>query len=118
MSKNRWRGATSQRWFVCQPTLKMVREAGTLSSWITPSRTALGRSTCVPRSSNPDRHFWPGQFVDVKLLLTTQKQAVLIPNQAAQISQKGPFVYVVKPDDTAELQSDHARPAFKATRSS
>lgn len=54
--------------------------------------------------SNPDRHFWPGQFVDVKLLLTTQRGAVLIPNQAAQISQKGPFVYVVKPDDTAELR--------------
>ncbi|MBZ5666854.1 MAG: efflux RND transporter periplasmic adaptor subunit [Acidobacteriia bacterium] len=54
--------------------------------------------------SNPDRHFWPGQFVDVKLLLTTQKQAVLIPNQATQISQKGPFVYVVKPDGTAELR--------------
>jgi membrane fusion protein, multidrug efflux system len=54
--------------------------------------------------SNPDRHFWPGQFVEVKLVLTTQKAAVLIPNQATQISQKGPFVYVVKPDDTAELR--------------
>ena len=54
--------------------------------------------------SNPDHRFWPGQFVDVKLVLTTQKQAVLIPNQAAQISQQGPFVYVVKSDDTAELR--------------
>jgi multidrug efflux system membrane fusion protein len=54
--------------------------------------------------SNPDHHFWPGQFVDVKLVLTTQKSAVLIPNQAAQVSQQGPFVYVVKPDDTAELR--------------
>ena len=54
--------------------------------------------------SNSDRHFWPGQFVDVKLLLATHKSAVLIPNQAAQISQKGPFVYVVKPDSTAELR--------------
>jgi len=54
--------------------------------------------------SNPDRHFWPGQFVDVKLLLATDKGAVLIPNEAAQISQKGPFVYVVKPDSTAELR--------------
>ncbi len=54
--------------------------------------------------SNPDRHFWPGQFVDVKLVLNTQRAAVLIPDQAAQISQKGPFVYVVKPDDTAELR--------------
>jgi multidrug efflux system membrane fusion protein len=54
--------------------------------------------------NNPDRHFWPGQFVNVKLVLTTQKSAVLIPNQAAQISQQGPYVYVVKPDDTAELR--------------
>lgn len=54
--------------------------------------------------SNPDRHFWPGQFVNVKLVLTTEKAAVLIPNQAAQMSQQGPFVYVVKADDTAELR--------------
>jgi membrane fusion protein, multidrug efflux system len=54
--------------------------------------------------SNADRHFWPGQFVDVKLVLATEKGAVLIPNQATQISQQGPFVYVVKPDDTAELR--------------
>src|SRR5260370_25826261 len=54
--------------------------------------------------SNPDRHFWPGQFVDVKLVLTTEKAAVLIPNQAAQISQQGPFVYVVKSDNTAEVR--------------
>jgi membrane fusion protein, multidrug efflux system len=54
--------------------------------------------------SNSDRHFWPGQFVDVKLVLNTDKAAVLIPNQATQISQKGPFVYVVKSDDTAELR--------------
>jgi multidrug efflux system membrane fusion protein len=54
--------------------------------------------------SNPDRHFWPGQFVNVKLVLNTQKSAVLIPNEAAQISQQGSFVYVVKADDTAELR--------------
>jgi multidrug efflux system membrane fusion protein len=54
--------------------------------------------------SNSDHHFWPGQFVDVKLVLSTEKAAVLIPNQATQISQRGPFVYVVKSDDTAELR--------------
>src|SRR4029077_18400716 len=40
--------------------------------------------------ANPDHHFWPGQFVNVRLVLATQKGAVLIPNQATQISQKGP----------------------------
>lgn len=53
---------------------------------------------------NSDRHFWPGQFVNVKLVLTTEKGALLIPNQATQISQRGPFVYVVKPDNSAELR--------------
>ncbi len=54
--------------------------------------------------NNSDHHFWPGQFVDVKLVLNTEKAAVLIPNEATQISQQGPFVYVVKSDDTAELR--------------
>ncbi|MGC1831130.1 MAG: efflux RND transporter periplasmic adaptor subunit [Candidatus Acidiferrales bacterium] len=53
---------------------------------------------------NSDRHFWPGEFVDVRLVLATEKQAILIPSQATQISQQGPFVYVVKGDDTVELR--------------
>jgi membrane fusion protein, multidrug efflux system len=54
--------------------------------------------------ANADHHFWPGQFVNVKLVLSTVKGAVLIPNQATQISQQGPFIFVVKQDDTAELR--------------
>jgi membrane fusion protein, multidrug efflux system len=53
---------------------------------------------------NSDHHFWPGQFVDVKLVLGTEKGAVLIPSQAPQISQKGTFVYVIKQDETADLR--------------
>lgn len=53
---------------------------------------------------NSDRHFWPGQFVNVRLVLGTDQGAVLIPSEATQISQKGPFVFVVKSDDTAELR--------------
>lgn len=54
--------------------------------------------------SNPDHHFWPGQFVDVKLVLSTEKGAVLVPSQSTQISQHGPYVYVIKSDNTAELR--------------
>lgn len=53
---------------------------------------------------NSDHHFWPGQFVNVTLVLATTKGAVLVPNQATQISQQGPYVYVVKGDETAELR--------------
>jgi multidrug efflux system membrane fusion protein len=54
--------------------------------------------------ANHDHHFWPGQFVNVMLILSTAKSAVLIPNQATQVSQQGPFVYVVKSDSTVDLR--------------
>jgi membrane fusion protein, multidrug efflux system len=67
-------------------------------------QNATGTVNLRATVQNADRHFWPGQFVNVRLVLETQKGAVLIPNQATQISQQGPFVYVIKPDDTADLR--------------
>jgi membrane fusion protein, multidrug efflux system len=67
-------------------------------------QNATGTVNLRATMANTDRHFWPGQFVNVKLVLATEKGAVLIPNQAAQMSQQGPFVFVVKSDDTAELR--------------
>ena len=64
------------------------------------SGTVMLRAT-VP---NPARHLWPGQFVNVRLVLATLQKAVLVPAAAAQDSAKGPFVYVVKKDSTAELR--------------
>jgi multidrug efflux system membrane fusion protein len=67
-------------------------------------QNATGTVNLRATISNSDRHFWPGQFVNVKLVLDTQKGAVLVPSQASQISQQGPFVFVIKADDTAELR--------------
>jgi multidrug efflux system membrane fusion protein len=67
-------------------------------------QTGTGTVNLRATLANPDHHYWPGQFVNVKLVLATQKAAVLIPNQATQISQQGPFVFVVKPDGTAEVR--------------
>jgi membrane fusion protein, multidrug efflux system len=53
---------------------------------------------------NADHYFWPGQFVNVRLVLTTKKDAVLVPVIAQQIGQQGPYVYVVSPESTAELR--------------
>ena len=64
------------------------------------SGTVMLRAT-VP---NPARHLWPGQFVNVRLVLANLPKAVLVPAAAAQDSAKGPFVYVVKEDSTAELR--------------
>lgn len=54
---------------------------------------------------NGDRHFWPGQFVSVRLLLDMLKGAVLVPSEAVQASKKGPYVYVIKEDSTVEMRS-------------
>jgi membrane fusion protein, multidrug efflux system len=51
---------------------------------------------------NGDHRFWPGRFVNIRLILNTIHQAVLLPATAPQMSAKGPFVYVVKQDSTAE----------------
>ncbi len=50
---------------------------------------------------NTDDLLWPGQFVDVSLTLTAEN-AVVVPAQAVQAGQQGPFVFVVKPDLTVE----------------
>ncbi|MBO0722155.1 MAG: efflux RND transporter periplasmic adaptor subunit [Blastocatellia bacterium] len=54
--------------------------------------------------ANKDRRFWPGRFVNIRLVLDTLKGAVLIPTTAAQLSAKGHYVYVVKGDQTVELR--------------
>ena len=54
--------------------------------------------------TNEDRLFWPGQFVNVRLLLDTLKGTVLIPNEAVQVGSAGPFVFVIKADNTVELR--------------
>lgn len=56
------------------------------------------------RIQNEDRAFWPGQFVNFRLVLSTLKNANLAPATAIQIGQAGTFVYVVKPDSTVEFR--------------
>ena len=53
---------------------------------------------------NPDRALWPSEFVRVRFILDTLKNATLVPSQAVQVSQSGPFVFVVKPDNTVDLR--------------
>jgi membrane fusion protein, multidrug efflux system len=53
---------------------------------------------------NPDRALWPSEFVRVRFILDVLKKATLVPSQAVQVSQSGPFVFVVKPDNTVDLR--------------
>lgn len=63
---------------------------------------ATGTIKLKANFENEEKTLWPGQFVKVSLLLTTDKGVVVIPTQAVINTQKGSSVYVVKPDGTAE----------------
>ncbi|HEY4425354.1 MAG TPA: efflux RND transporter periplasmic adaptor subunit [Pyrinomonadaceae bacterium] len=68
-------------------------------------QTETGQVTLRATLPNPGHRFWPGRFVNVRLMLGTITGAVLVPSNAAQMSAAGSYVYVVKPDSTAEQRT-------------
>jgi multidrug efflux system membrane fusion protein len=64
--------------------------------------TATGTIQLKGTFENSDRRLWPGQFVNVVLTLTTQRNAVVMPSAALQAGQQGQYVFVIKPDLTVE----------------
>ena len=66
-----------------------------------------GTGTVTLRATVPNRQrqLWPGLLVNVRLILATLPKAVVVPAEAPQISAKGPFVYVVREDGTADLRT-------------
>jgi membrane fusion protein, multidrug efflux system len=54
---------------------------------------------------NTDRRLWPGQYVNVVVTLTVDRSALVVPQSAVQNGPQGPYVFVIKSDQTAELRS-------------
>src|SRR5438876_43768 len=53
---------------------------------------------------NGDLQLWPGQFVNVRLLIDTLHQVVVVPTAAVQRGPNGPFVYWLQPDGTVSVR--------------
>jgi membrane fusion protein, multidrug efflux system len=51
---------------------------------------------------NEDERLWPGEFVRIRILITTYKEAVTVPPMAVQRGPDGFYVWVVKADNTVE----------------
>lgn len=64
--------------------------------------TSTGTIQLKGTFENKDRRLWPGQFVNVILTLTIQRNAVVMPSAALQTGQLGQYAFVVKPDSTVE----------------
>ena len=54
--------------------------------------------------ANTDKRLWPGQFINVSMTLAVENDVLVIPAQALQTGQQGPFVFVVKPDQTVDTR--------------
>jgi membrane fusion protein, multidrug efflux system len=55
--------------------------------------------------ANDDERLWPGEFVRIRLLITTRKDAVTIPPVAVQRGPNGLYTWVLKPDNTVDQRS-------------
>ena len=77
-------------------------EAGTLT--FVDNNVDLNTGTIKLKGTfeNSNRRLWPGQYVNVALTLTEEPNAIVVPTQAIQTGQEGSYVFIVKPDLTAE----------------
>ncbi len=54
--------------------------------------------------SNTDHALWPGQFVNVRLVLETLKNALIVPSSVIVQGPDGPFAYVVGSDNVVAMR--------------
>src|SRR6266513_1274165 len=74
----------------------------TLATWLDPQLRHSSQSRVWIRFTPIS--LWQSEFVLVRFILDMLKNATLVPSQAVQVSQSGPFVFVVKPDNTVDLR--------------
>jgi len=54
---------------------------------------------------NADERLWPGEFVSVRLIVSTRQDVVTVPAQTVLQGPDGAYVYAIKPDETVERRS-------------
>jgi multidrug efflux system membrane fusion protein len=64
--------------------------------------TGTGRLKAI--FDNKEGTLWPNQFVNIRLLLDTRKNSLVVPSVAIQTGPQGTFVYAVKGDKTVEAR--------------
>jgi multidrug efflux system membrane fusion protein len=57
---------------------------------------------------NRQFELWPGQFVNIRLLVDTRRQQLVVPSSAVNQGPSGEFIYIVRPDLIAEVRAVEA----------
>jgi multidrug efflux system membrane fusion protein len=79
-------------------------DRGTLTLIDNEIQQATGTLKLKATFDNAHNTLWPGQYVDTRVLVHTDRDAVTIPSSAVQLGPNGPFTYVVKRDSTVEVR--------------
>jgi multidrug efflux system membrane fusion protein len=86
------------------PNDAAATETGTLTFIDNQVDTTTGTIALKATFENARNALWPGQFVQVTVTLGIQQNATVIPSAAVQTGQSGLYVFVIKPDSTAEVR--------------
>jgi membrane fusion protein, multidrug efflux system len=83
---------------------KSVLDQGTLALVDNEIDQTTGTMRLKATFPNPHNRLWPGQFVNIRLLLRTDRDVLTVPSGAIQRSASGLYVYRISPDNTVEAQ--------------
>jgi multidrug efflux system membrane fusion protein len=65
---------------------------------------ATGTAKLKATFNNERNTLWPGQYVNARVLVATERNVLTVPSSAVQLGPDGPFTYVVKSDSTVEVR--------------
>jgi membrane fusion protein, multidrug efflux system len=65
---------------------------------------ATGTAKFKATFENTHNTLWPGQYVNARVLVRTEKDVLTLPTAAVQLGPNGPFTYVIKSDSTVEVR--------------
>jgi multidrug efflux system membrane fusion protein len=81
-----------------------ILDHGTLTLIDNEIQQATGTLKLKATFSNSRNTLWPGQYVNARVLVRTDRGALTLPSSAVQLGPDGPFTYVVKSDATVEVR--------------
>jgi multidrug efflux system membrane fusion protein len=81
-----------------------VLDQGTLTLIDNQIDQATGTAKFKATFSNTRNTLWPGQYVNARVLVRTERDVLTVPSSAVQLGPNGPFTYVVKGDSTVEVR--------------
>jgi multidrug efflux system membrane fusion protein len=82
-----------------------VLDQGTLSLIDNEIDQTTGTARLKATFANANNTLWPGQYVNARVLVRTEHNALTLPTAAVQLGPNGPFTYVVRNDSTVEVRA-------------